>query len=172
MGNSGFGLRIENFVSRGVFAHGSIAFASILAATIIVGGMAETCPVYAQEVVAEDSAASEQEAEAEKVRPTIDLGIFNVKDFRPSQNETLKLSFTIHLALQNSVNESTVKQLERWQHRLRDQVIVAIRLSETIDFLEPNLNKFRRRISLRVNRVLKGLLVSEAMLTEFTFSTS
>jgi len=160
MWNSGFGLR------KGLKA--SQAYTLILAVMCAVGG---TCPIYAQEVGADDAAALEQEAEATRVRPTVDLGTFQVKDFRPSQNETLKLSFSIHLALHSSVKDSTVKQLERWQHRLRDQVIVAIRLSETIDFLEPNLSKFRRTISLRVNRALKGLLVSEALLTEFTFST-
>jgi len=163
MWNLEFGLRNEPKASPSLVL--------IFAVMIVAGGVVETRPASAQEVVENDSATSEQESETEKVRPMIDLGIFNVKDFRPSQNETLKLSFSIHLALHNSVNKSTVKQLERWQHRLRNQVIVAIRLSETIDFLEPNLNKFRRTISLRVNRALKALLVSEVLLTEFTFST-
>ncbi len=163
MWNLEFGLRNEPKASR--------SFVLLLAVMSVVGGMVEIRPASAQEVAENDSATSEEEAEAEKVRPTIDLGVFEVKDFRPSQNETLKLSFTIHLALHNSVKESTVKQLESWQHRLRDQVIVAIRLSETVDFLEPNLNRFRRTILLRVNRALKALLVSETMLTDFTFST-
>lgn len=144
--------------------------ALILIAMIVVGSLAETGPVYAQKAPENEAAASEQKVEV--VRPTIDLGAFHVKDLRPARNETAKLSFTIHLALQQSVSQSTVKQLERWQHRLRNEVLIAIRLTETKEFLEPNLDKFRRRILVRVNRTLKAILVSEALLTEFTFTVN
>jgi hypothetical protein len=153
------------------FACGSSA-ARIFIALIVVGGLLEIGTAYAQEVVHEEGDASKQATEAKEVRSTIDLGMFQVKDLRPSQNETAKIFFSVHLAMHQGVSQSTVKQLERWQHRLRDQVIIAIRLSEAQDFLEPDLAKFRRSISLRVNRVLKALLVSEAMLTEFTFTTN
>ncbi|NOY30273.1 MAG: hypothetical protein GXP28_08875 [Planctomycetes bacterium] len=136
-----------------------------LAAMIVAGVLVATGPVHSQEV-AQNEAPTES---AEETRATIDLGTFQVKDLRPTRNETVKLSFAIHLALHPSVSQSTVEQLERWQHRLRDQVLIVIRLSATKDFLEPNLDKFRRSISLRVNRALKAILVSEALLTEFTF---
>jgi len=164
MRNSEFGLRNE----IGAMPR----FVLILLAMIVVGGMAGMSSARAQEFSENEPDTSEPEAETEEVRPTIDLGMFQVKDFRPARNETAKLSFTIHLALQKSVSETTVEQLERWRHRLRNEVIIAIRLTETKEFLEPDLHKFRRRISLRVNRALKAILVSEALLTEFTFTTN
>jgi len=150
-------MRNKNRASRGVLAHGVLALAGVLATT---------GPAHAQEVAKNETPAES----AEEARATIDLGTFQVRDLRPARNETVKLSFAIHLALHPSVSQSTVEQLERWQHRLRDQVLIVIRLSATKDFLEPNLDKFRRSISLRVNRALKAILVSEALLTEFTFT--
>ncbi len=161
MRNAECGLRNEKLASRGVLAHGRQSFALIFTAMILAG-----VPAHAQEAP-ENKPADEN---LEEARATIDLGTFQVKDLRPTRNETIKVSFAIHLALHPSVGKSTVKQLERWQHRLRDQVLVVIRLSETKDFLEPNLAKFRRCISLRINRTLKAVLVSEALLTEFTFT--
>jgi len=164
MRDLGHGLRNE----KRVLQH----FAQMLVLIVIVAGADENCRLYAQDAAESKPAAAEQEAETENVRPTIDLGMFHVKDLRPARNETDKVSFRIHLALQQSVSPSTVAQLEHWQHRLRNEVLIAIRLTEKTDFLEPNLHKFRRRISLRVNRALKAILVSEALLTEFTFTTN
>lgn len=137
----------------------------LLAAGYFVFGVST---VGAQQVAQEGGAAEEEE---ERVRPTIDLGMFQVKDFRPTRNETAKVTFKIYLALDRTVDEQTVEALEYWKHRLRDQVIIAIRLSQTKDFLEPDLSRLRRFILVRTNRVLKASLVSEALLTEYSFKT-
>jgi len=168
MRNSDCGMRNGKMASRDILAHGRRAFMQILAAMALVGALAETHPAHAQEIEETETVAEDTEAK----RSTLDLGKFQVKDLRPTRNETIKVAFTIHLALHPSVNPSTVKQLERWQHRLRDQVLIVIRLSETRDFLDPNLDKFRRSISVRANRALKAILVSEALLTEFTFTVN
>ena len=141
----------------------------LLVLAIALVGAALCSPAMAQQA-AEGDEAAEQAAEAEAAHPTIELGTFQVKDHRPTRNETAKVSFTIFLAMDRSVDKLTLEQLEHWKHRLRDQVIVAARLSETTDYLEPGLTRFRRNILLRVNRVLKVPLVSEVLLTEYTFS--
>ncbi len=110
--------------------------------------------------------------EIEKLRPTLDLGRFQVKDFRPTRNETIKLGFYMHLALKESTSEHTVEQLEYWKHRLRNQVLISFRLAERKDFLEADLHRFRRIVQTRINRVLKAQLVDDVLLTEFTFTTN
>lgn len=124
----------------------------------------------AQEPVAEGKTVSD---EVEEVPPTVtvDLGMFSIRDYRPTRNETAKLYFSIHLAVTQGVSEKVAETLNLWNHRLRDQVIIAVRNSVTKDFQEPDLKLLRRRILLRVNRLLKKDLISEVLLTEFTFTT-
>ena len=112
----------------------------------------------------------EEEAEEEKARPTIDLGAFRMRENRPAANETAKVTFSLHLALPADTPEPIVEGLAKWKHRLRDQVIVALRKTETKDFLEPDLRVLRRNITIRVNRLLDTRLVDEVMFTEYAFS--
>ena len=128
-------------------------------------------PVAAQEAgetsPAEDTEATEQET----IRPTLELGQFNIKDLRPIRNETAKLTFTLYLAFSESLDEQQVDQLEHWKHRLRDQVITAVRVTQMKDFQEPDLSSLRRNILIRVNRLLKSKSVEEVFLTEYLFRT-
>jgi flagellar basal body-associated protein FliL len=127
---------------------------------------------FAQQANDPDAAVSEEVVEAKKIRPIIDLGDFHVKDLRPSRNETLEVTFAMKIAFSPSVNKATVEALEKWKHRLRDQVIVAIRTAARTDFLEPGLNRFRRIVHLRVQRLLDARIVSDVLLTEFIFATN
>ncbi len=171
MRNSGRGARNEKLASRGARAHLFQAIVQILTLGGVVFGLADPPRVYAQQVNKNQAAAVEKEAdEAEQARVTVDLGRFQIKDLRPTRNETTKVTFAMHLALASTVDQQTVEQIEFWKHRLRDQVIVALRVAETSDFLEPSLGRFRRSVLLRMNRVLKATLVSEVLLTEFTFT--
>ena len=128
------------------------------------------CPVYSQNQQVDKKEAKEKEEE--KIRPVVDLGLFKVKDYRPIRNETIEVTFHLHLALQKTTNPKTVEKLEVWKHRLRNQVLIAVRLALRQDFLEKDLHRFRRIVQLRVNRLLKAQLIDEVLLTEFTFSTS
>ena len=139
---------------------------------VAVLSFVQSCPASAQQVNEKEPATEEALAESKQIRQTIDLGSFQIRELRPTKNETAKVSFTMHLALAPSVDKRTAKQLVHWRHRLRNQVIIAIRVADTKDFLEPGLNHFRRTILLRVNRLLQAALVTEAWLTEFTYTTN
>ncbi|NOY41417.1 MAG: hypothetical protein GXP26_06225 [Planctomycetes bacterium] len=136
--------------------------ASVAAVVLMPGAM----------VAQQEEASKAVVEELEKLRPTLDLGKFQVKDFRPTRNETIKLEFYMHLALKESTSEHTVEQLEYWKHRLRNQVLIAFRLAERQDFLDADLHRFRRIVQTRINRVLKTPLIDEVLLTEFTFTTN
>ena len=126
---------------------------------------------HAQEVVAPDSEDAEEAVEADKIRPVLELGKFNLRDLRSASNVTAKILFSLHLALPQEADEKTIRQLQLWRHRLRDQVIIAVRKTEIKDLLEPDLGLLRRNIMLRINRLLKTSLVEEVLVTEFTFAT-
>lgn len=113
-----------------------------------------------------------EQDEQEELRLSFDLGQFQVKDFRPTRNQTVKLAFHMHVTLSEYANEHTVEQLEHWKHRLRNQVIIAVRLSYRKDFLEAGLQQFRHVVQIRINRLLKMQLIDEVLLTEYTFTTN
>lgn len=112
------------------------------------------------------------EDEKEKMRPTIDLGRFKIHDLRPTRNETAKLTFSLHLAFSKELNEKQVEKLEMWKHRLRDQVITAVRITYIKDFQEPDLALLRRKILIRINRLFDRRVAEEVLLTEYLFRTS
>lgn len=139
-------------------------------ALAVVLSLMQGVGIHAQEVADEPIAAEQEAAESEPEQHIVALGDFNIKDLRPTRNETAKLQFTMHLALDPSVNEQTAGQLEHWVHRLRNQVIIAIRASDINDFLDADLDRFRSSIRRRANRAMKARLIADVLLTEFTFS--
>ncbi|MCG8450940.1 MAG: hypothetical protein MI725_15340 [Pirellulales bacterium] len=147
--------------------NGSISLRGIL---ILLAGLAGAwSPVSAQTTGAVHT--DTQTVEKEQVRPTLTIGRFEIKDNRPRANVTAKVTFTLHLALASSTDVKTVRQLENWKHRLRDQVITAMRKTAIKDFLEPDLHLLSRNILLRINRLLKVPMVEEILITEFAFTT-
>ncbi len=149
----------------------SVPFVRSLLGAVIFSFLPLANPTHAQDPGEADPAAAELADEKETRRPTLALGKFKIKDLRPTRNETAKLTFTLHLAFSKSVTEDQVAQLEHWKHRLRDQVITAIRITEMKDFQEPDLSRFRRKILIRVNRLLKAKLAEEVFVTEYLFRT-
>jgi len=114
-----------------------------------------------------DKGATDEESR----RPTVDLGKFKIHDLRPTRNVTAKLTFSMHLAFSSTLSKQQVTRLEHWQHRLRDQVIIAIRTLEIKEFQDPDLSRLRRKILIRVNRLFRAKLAEEVLLTEYLFRT-
>ncbi|TWU30318.1 hypothetical protein [Bythopirellula polymerisocia] len=132
-----------------------------------------TSTAMGQEAPAEDQGASaSQEATTENVvQPKLDLGIIEIKNLEPTRNQTSKVTFEMHLTLPADTDPALVAALGHWQHRLREQVIVAIRVAELGDYLDPELVRLRKQILYRVNRLLKGTQAENVLLADFTFST-
>ncbi len=149
----------------------SVTFARLLLGVVILTIIQSPNLTHAQPPGEAASADAEPVAEEESVRPSLDLGKFKINDLRPTRNETAKLTFTLHLAFSKDLTEAQITQLERWKHRLRDQVITAIRITPTKDFQEPDLNHLRRKILNRVNRLFQANLAKEVLLTEYLFRT-
>lgn len=143
--------------------------AIMLFGTLSTADAQEPAPAEATEAEADGAAETEEDAEKEKPRPIIELGYFKINDLRPTRNETAKLTFSMHLAFSKDLNETQRRQLEDWKHRLRDQVITAVRISMIKDFQEPDLSRLRRAVLIRVNRLFKEKLAEEVLLTEYIF---
>jgi hypothetical protein len=139
----------------------------------VVCGLAQTSSAWASAKPAEPQAATEAKSDPSKRPPipTLDLGEMEVKNAEPPGNNAREMSFHVHLAFSKETSPATIDALEHMEHRLREQVLVAIRTAELADFLDPELQRFRRRILFRVNRLLKDVQASDVFLANFTFST-
>lgn len=105
------------------------------------------------------------------VLPKLDLGVLEIKNLEPTRNQTSKVTFAMHLTFPPETDPAIVTALENWQHRLREQVIIAIRVAELGDYMDPQLLRLRKQILYRINRVLKGIQAQDVLLADFTFST-
>ncbi len=144
----------------------------LLCATLIAATLqTQTTRAQTQTPGEPASAGGPPTPKQESIRPTLDLGKFKINDLRPTRNETAKLTFTLHLAVSKKLTAKQVAQLEGWKHRLRDQVITAIRITPTKDFQQPDLSHLRRKILVRVNRLFHAKLAEDVLMTEYLFRT-
>ncbi|MBX3425766.1 MAG: hypothetical protein KF688_08810 [Pirellulales bacterium] len=113
--------------------------------------------------------AGEQNSAENRPKPfTLDLGDFHVRDWRPTRNETPDLRFSVAVVFAPETSELTRERLRHWTNRLRDQAIIAVRLAESKDFVEPTLDQLQRLIRGRIRRTLPGVPVSEVLMTDFS----
>ena len=99
-----------------------------------------------------------------------ELGYFHVRQHRPTCNETINVKFELYLRMPEvAPGPELENRLNRWTHRLHDQVITAIRNAETKDFTEPGLRRLQKMIRLRINRLLKFAQVEEVYITRYEF---
>ena len=113
---------------------------------------------------------AEQEEQSEEEQLVLDLGSFHLKELRPTRNETIKVVFSAHLVLKSELTEDDFEILQNYQHRLRDQVIVAVRIAHANDFREPDLQRLRRLIQIRIDQVLRSPVTENLLLSEYQFS--
>ncbi len=115
----------------------------------------------------EEVVDSEQELEPVGIK----LGDFFYRDVRASEGVKLRISFTLFAEVKQEKEDRFLKIYDHTVKRIRDQVIIAIRLSETHDFQEPSLMKLKRRIKIRFHRVIPQLEIEDLMLRDFTYFT-
>ncbi|MEM9660530.1 MAG: hypothetical protein AAF961_19365 [Planctomycetota bacterium] len=123
------------------------------------------------ETPAAESAPADGEASAAEETPQpklFGLGEFHVRDLRPTRNETVDVRFSLYTVMSADASDAFVAALPHWRQRLRDQAIVAVRLCETNDFIEPGLDRLQQIIRLRINRTLGWPAVEQIYLNDFT----
>jgi hypothetical protein len=128
-------------------------------------------PAHAQQSAPAAQTSAAKSAKADRERLTFDLGNFELREVQPTRNETTDVNFQAYLAMASEVTDQDFRKLGKWKHRLRDQVIIAVRTAEDADFQEPNLERLRRIILFRVRRLLKQDAVQDILLSEFTYKT-
>jgi hypothetical protein len=141
--------------------------------SVLLGALCAGFAVNAQgsTLAAEEPAKPEKATEGIEVTLKLNLGTIELQNLEPTQGRTAHMSFDLHLTFDPNTDPKFLRELEGWQHRLREQVIVAVRATEIFDFLDPELKRFRKQILYRINRMLKDPVVIDALFANFTFSS-
>jgi hypothetical protein len=106
-----------------------------------------------------------------KLPRMLDLGEFDLKNFRPTHNEMANIRFMLQLALAPGTSEATMAQMAEWRHRLRDQAITAVRTADFKDLAEPKLTRVQKLIMQRLKRMPLPAPVVGVYLTDFAVSS-
>lgn len=140
---------------------------------MLFAGLNAPANAVAQDAVAEGDAMEEGETKEEEKQPfLLDLGSFKIHDLRPTRNVTAKLTFSVHLGFSKELSDTQRETLEMWKHRLRDQIITAVRISTIKEFQEADLDRLSRKILIRVNRLFNRKIAEQVLVSEYLFRTN
>lgn len=97
------------------------------------------------------------------------VGRFDVRDHRPIEGLKLRVGFMLYFEGAPERAAQLRKLVKSHEHRVRHEVIVAVRMCEQHDFEEPELERFRRRILARLRRALPALGVERVLIAEYEY---
>lgn len=96
------------------------------------------------------------------------LGLFSVKIFDPLTHTMLRTDFGLEAVIACEDQAEFERFLRSSQQFLREQVMVAMRTSDAVDFADRSLQLVKRRIVARVNRALGRPFLKSVELKNFT----
>lgn len=134
--------------------------------------LAQWCLLPSPAVAAGGHGQAEEQAEEAPPSnrpPTYDLGKFIIKNFRPIEHEQLTIKLVVHVEVAKEDQQQFEALRPKYHHRIRSQVITAIRLLPPQDLDDPELRMLRRLVYLRLRRVLPELPVSQVYVSEFGY---
>lgn len=117
-------------------------------------------------------AAANDEPEAEAEEPVIEgvlLGRFYIRDIYGAEGAKVRMSFALYAAVTDEAASDFRAILSRTEARVKDEVLTAVRMSRLRDFQEPELERFRRRILMRLRRTAPRLAIERLLIGEFEF---
>jgi hypothetical protein len=97
----------------------------------------------------------------------VELGEYRVRANYPVEAQKSTVTFALHAAVPSERYVEARRWVESRQHRVRDQVITATRMTPLALMDEPGLTSFRRRILLRLRRALPELPIDDVYVSDF-----
>ncbi len=130
---------------------------------VLLAALLFACP-QASSAESESSLAAESPA-----HQGYKLGDFRIKAFRPIEREKVKMQFTLYAEVAEGTQERFEQLQEKYEHRIRNQIITAARLIPSIDYDDPTLHALRRLIYLRLRRNLPELRIESVFVSDFSY---
>lgn len=106
--------------------------------------------------------------EAPQRTDLLDVGAFRIRFSQPTDGEVIDLRFGVCFVLSSKTSAEDLHELQQWTHRLRDQVIIAVRSARPEDYNEPDLRRLQRLIMFRVKRLDASTHILGTYLTGFS----
>lgn len=116
-----------------------------------------------------DAKAKDKAEEEPPKMVGLKVGRFMVRDLRPAEGIKVRLSFTLYAEVAEETRSQAERVIESHRHRIRNEVLIALRTSEQHEFQEPGLDTFRRRINLRLKRVVPALVLERLLIGEYEY---
>ena len=99
----------------------------------------------------------------------LSLGQYSLRDVRGAEGAKIRIDFSLYATFDSEKLKFSKRLLKQYENRVRDQVIMAVRLCDTKDFQEAELQRVKRRILLRLKRAAPKLEIQQLHFHEFTF---
>ena len=117
------------------------------------------------EVIGE--AESSAEAETGKAIHGVALGEYRIRSYYQVDAQKSTVRFSLFATVKDEHFREVQGLVEEHRQKLRDQVIMATRLTPLAVFQEPDLATFRRRVLVRLRRALPELQIEDLYVSDF-----
>ncbi len=120
---------------------------------------------------AKEKAKEEEEtlADEEVLEVEVDLGIYEITNHRLQSESTLMINFQLYGTVAESEAEEFRELYTRNEKRLRDQIIMEIRISDVSALEEGGLGLIKRRFLAISNTLLGKPLLRKIIFTDYRF---
>ncbi len=130
------------------------------------------CGNDADDVPEANTKSHQQSARAKTTRPSdekVNLGEFTITVPQVDLGTTIVLEFELFAKIKGSDAGKFEAVMPRVEHRLRDEIIIAVRGVDRKDLWDPDLRQLRQVILDAANRVLKVVQLQSIGLNRFEF---
>ncbi len=104
----------------------------------------------------------------EAVLVEVDLGTHRLREYDPVTDTTLHLDFQLGGIVLSENEPEFEKRMQMHGNKIRDRVMVAARICEGADFLDPQLVLFRRHLQKRIHQAIGRPLLQDVLLINFS----
>jgi hypothetical protein len=157
---------IQRFVTRQVLATAVLAAAAVLGAC--GSSLASSHGGHGgHESEAEEDATHEDGASSAATRG-VALGEYQIRSYYPVDAQKSTVHFVLFASVPSERFAATQHFADEHEHKIRDQVIIATRMTPLAEYDQADLASFRRRIFMRLRRALPELAIDDVYVTDFT----
>ena len=97
----------------------------------------------------------------------VELGQFKIRSDYPAEAQKSTVRFILHAAIKPELRGKMEELAKKHQTKIRDEILIATRLTPLSLFEEPDLASFRRRIMVRLRRTLPELEIEGLYISDF-----
>jgi hypothetical protein len=156
---------VHKFVTQHVLATAVLAAAAIGACGTSLasshGGHGD------HDAEAEEETASENATSESAIRG-VALGEYQIRSYYPVEAQKSTVHFVLYAPVASERFAAMQRFVDEHANKVRDQVIIATRMTPLGEYNEADLTGFRRRIFMRLRRTLPELAIDDVYVTDFT----